>query len=65
MAKTASDAGPGKAFSEDTIVVLLAANGLFTIKKTSYDAMSSLDGIRTADGFEHQFRSVVKKANVL
>ena len=65
MAKDIADSGLAKMFSEDTIAVLLAANGLTSVSNKAYEMMSSLDGTRTASGFQHQFRSILKKAREL
>ncbi|KAJ4296195.1 hypothetical protein N0V90_006239 [Kalmusia sp. IMI 367209] len=57
-----SDIVTGKTFSEDTVAVLLMALGNTSISSAQYDMMSSLDGTKTASSFQHQFRSVLKKA---
>ena len=36
-----------------------------TISKTHYELMSALDGKRTADAFQHQFRAVLARAKML
>ncbi|KAF2252988.1 hypothetical protein BU26DRAFT_587719 [Trematosphaeria pertusa] len=68
MGKSASDAngtGEGKMFSENTVAVLLMAVGNTSISVSQYDMMSALDGNKTASSFQHQFRSVLKKAREL
>ncbi|KAF4552321.1 Hypothetical protein D9617_10g073020 [Elsinoe fawcettii] len=54
-------------FSFETVAVLcasiLASGG--SIGGKSYDMMSALDGKRTANSFQHQFRNVLKRAREL
>ena len=56
-----------KAFSFDTVAALcsaiLAKN--VAIGKDIYEMMSALDGERTANAFQHQFRSVLQRAKEL
>ncbi|PVI03691.1 hypothetical protein DM02DRAFT_669581 [Periconia macrospinosa] len=63
MAKAATDTT--KMFTENTVAVLLMALGSVSISTSQYDLMSALDGEKTASSFQHQFRSVVKKAKDL
>jgi len=67
MAKANGDnaASTGKTFSEDTVAIILMALGTTSISMMQYDMMSALDGQRTASSFQHQFRSVLKKAREL
>lgn len=53
---------PSKMYSEDTIAVLLAVNGINSISSAQYDMMSALDGTKTANSFQHQFRAILRKA---
>ncbi|CAI6331508.1 unnamed protein product [Periconia digitata] len=55
----------GKMFSESTVAVLLMAMGTTSISSTQYEMMSALDGDKTASSFQHQFRTVLKKAKEL
>ncbi|KAF2754128.1 hypothetical protein EJ05DRAFT_541255 [Pseudovirgaria hyperparasitica] len=50
------------AFSLDTMATVLAAQGITSIPNTAYAMMSALDGQRTVNSFQHQFRPVVKRA---
>jgi hypothetical protein len=61
----ANEAQAGKMYSEDTIAVLLAANGVSSISMKQYDMMSALDGSKTAASFQHQFRPILRKAKEL
>lgn len=54
-------------FSFDIVAALLLImreRGI-TISRTHYELMSALDGNRTADAFQHQFRAVLARAKVL
>lgn len=54
-------------FSFDTVAVLISAmlaNGQ-TIGTSTYEAMSALDGKRSANAFSHQFRAVIRRAREL
>lgn len=66
MAKvTDSPAGGQKMISADCVSVLLMALGCTGITKTQLEMMSAMDGTRTANSFEHQFRSIMAKAREL
>jgi hypothetical protein len=67
MAKTESDtvAAAGKSFSEDTVAIILMALGTTSISTAQYEMMSAMDGQKTVYAFQHQFRSVLKKAKEL
>jgi len=67
MAKAGSDttAATGKTFSEDTVSIILMALGTTSISTTQYEMMSAMDGQKTASAFQHQFRTVLKKAKDL
>ena len=54
-------------FSFDIVAALLLImreRGI-TISRTHYELMSALDGNRTADAFQHQFRAVMARAKGL
>jgi len=56
-----------KSFSFETVAVLcciILKNG-GTIGGAQYDMMSALDGKRTASGFQHEFRAVLKRGKEL
>jgi hypothetical protein len=55
----------GKVYSEDTIAVLLAANGISSISMAQYNMMSAFDGTKTGSSFQHQFRGTLRKAKEL
>ncbi|KAF2750932.1 hypothetical protein M011DRAFT_391480, partial [Sporormia fimetaria CBS 119925] len=63
--KTNGDELGGKVLSQDVVSLLLAANGVFTVSKKSYEVMSALDGVRTPSSFEHQFRAILARAKDL
>ncbi|PSK55730.1 hypothetical protein B9Z65_4608 [Elsinoe australis] len=54
-------------FSFETVAALCCAILMHggNIGKQTYDMMSALDGKRTANGFQHQFRAVLKRAKEL
>jgi hypothetical protein len=51
--------------SADCVAVLLMALGNTSITRSQLEMMSALDGTRTADSFQHQFRSIIAKAKEL
>lgn len=54
-------------FSFDTVACLISAmlaNGQ-SIGMSTYEAMSALDGKRSANAFSHQFRAVIRRAREL
>ncbi|KAF2498427.1 hypothetical protein BU16DRAFT_579552 [Lophium mytilinum] len=66
MAKADDSGAKGqKTYTLDTVAVLLMAANVVSISRTQYEMMSSLDGTRTADSFQHQLREVLKKAKEL
>jgi hypothetical protein len=54
-----------KTFSADCVAVLLMALGSTSISKKQLEMMSALDGTRTVDSFQHQFRPIIAKAKQL
>ena len=46
------------------LLLILRERGV-TISRTHYELMSALDGHRTADAFQHQFRAVLARAKAL
>ncbi|UPX11597.1 uncharacterized protein EKO05_0002194 [Ascochyta rabiei] len=62
---TDSPAGGQKTIPADCVSVLLMALGCTGITKAQLEMMSALDGTRTANSFEHQFRSIMSKAREL
>lgn len=54
-----------KMIPADCVAVLLMALGNTSISRTQLEMMSALDGTRTADSFQHQFRSIIAKAKEL
>ncbi|KAF1842696.1 uncharacterized protein K460DRAFT_340032 [Cucurbitaria berberidis CBS 394.84] len=66
MAKAAADSAKGvKMFSADTVAAVLMSTGTTSLSMKNYELMSSLDGTKTASGFQHDFRSVLAKAKEL
>lgn len=69
MAKSNADsesaAKVGKTFSSDVVAALLYTTGTTSLSRKQYDLMSSLDGTKTANGFQHDFRSILAKAKEL
>ncbi|KAF2277537.1 uncharacterized protein EI97DRAFT_296884 [Westerdykella ornata] len=64
-ADKAADNGGSKMLSTEVVAILLAANGISSISMNQYDAMSALDGTRTASSFQHQFRAILRRAKEL
>lgn len=62
--KSGENAG-SKMVSTEVVAILLAANGVSSIAMTQYEAMSALDGTRTASSFQHQFRAILRRAKEL
>jgi hypothetical protein len=60
-----SPAAGQKMIPADCVSVLLMALGNTTITRDQLNMMSALDGSRTANSFEHQFRSIIAKAKEL
>ncbi|KAF2151394.1 hypothetical protein K461DRAFT_269631 [Myriangium duriaei CBS 260.36] len=54
-------------FSFETVAVLCSAllTSNMTVSTKQYELMSALDGTRTANSFQHQFRAVLKRAKEL
>ncbi|KAH7372315.1 hypothetical protein BKA66DRAFT_497119 [Pyrenochaeta sp. MPI-SDFR-AT-0127] len=66
MAKAAADSAKGgKVFSADVVAAVLMVTGTTSLSMRHYELMSSLDGTKTASGFQHDFRSVIAKAKEL
>ncbi|KAF1360658.1 hypothetical protein EJ07DRAFT_115683 [Lizonia empirigonia] len=66
MAKTTdSSAGGQTMISADCVSVLLMTLGCTGITKTQLEMMSAVDGTRTANSFEHQFRPIMAMAKEL
>jgi hypothetical protein len=66
MAKAAADNNdPAKMFSADVVAAVLMASGITSLSMKQYEMMSALDGTRTANGFQHAFRSVLAKSKEL
>ena len=66
-APAAEQKGNEKPFTFDTVAVLcsvILTNG-GKIGIGAYDQMSALDGKRTANSFQHEFRAVLKRAREL
>jgi len=57
--------GPKKMMPADCFSAFMALSGLTTVTKAQLELMSHLDGVRTADSYQHSFRSVVAKAKEL
>ncbi|GAM90937.1 hypothetical protein ANO11243_089840 [Dothideomycetidae sp. 11243] len=62
-----TDKGKQPDFSFETVAVLCSAllSSNMTISSKQYELMSALDGTRTACAYQHQFRSVLKRAKEL
>ncbi|KAF2133004.1 hypothetical protein P153DRAFT_283831 [Dothidotthia symphoricarpi CBS 119687] len=69
MAKSTVDvkgaAKAGKMFSADVVAAILCSAGTTSLSLKQYELMSSLDGTKTASGFQHDFRSVLARAKEL
>ena len=67
MTSSTTATGNKQTFSFDIVAALLLIlreRGV-TISRTHYELMSALDGNRTADAFQHQFRAVLARAKAL
>ena len=62
--KAAADKGD-KMFSADVVAAVLCCTGTTSLSMKSYEMMSSLDGTKSAYGFQHDFRYVIVKAKEL
>lgn len=65
MVKAVIEPKGGKVFSADVVAALLMSIGTTTLSMANYEHMSSLDGTKTANAFQHDFRSVIAKAKEL
>lgn len=66
MSKPAATAAKsGKMFSADVVAAVLLSTGTTSLTKKHYELMSALDGTKTADGFQHDFRAVIAKSKEL
>lgn len=64
--KTApNDGKTGKTYSADVVAAVLMATGTTSLSMKHYEIISSLDGIKTASAFQHDFRAVLAKAKEL
>lgn len=64
MVKT-TDTKSGKMFSSDVVAAVLMSTGTTSLSRKNYEMMSALDGNKTADGFQHDFRAVLAKSKEL
>ncbi|KAI4953721.1 hypothetical protein J4E91_002569 [Alternaria rosae] len=55
----------GKVFTADVVAAVLCSTGTTSLSNKNYEMMSALDGVKTASGFQHDFRSVLAKAKEL
>ncbi|KAH6638167.1 hypothetical protein C7974DRAFT_411610 [Boeremia exigua] len=55
----------GKTYSADVVAAVLYASGTTSLTMKHYELMSSLDGVKTASAFQHDFRAVIAKAKEL
>ncbi|USP76913.1 hypothetical protein yc1106_04187 [Curvularia clavata] len=62
--KAAADKGE-KMFSADVVAAVLYCTGTTSLSMKNYEMMSSLDGKKSAYGFQHDFRLVLAKAKEL
>lgn len=61
----ANDGKAGKTYSADVVAAVLMATGTTSLSMKHYELMSSLDGVKTASAFQHDFRAVLAKAKEL
>ena len=54
-----------KTYSADVVAALLVATGTTSLTMRNYELMSSMDGVKTASAFQHDFRAVISKAKDL
>ncbi|KAG9188497.1 hypothetical protein G6011_02420 [Alternaria panax] len=62
--KTAAEKA-GKVFTADVVAAVLCSTGTTSLSNKNYEMMSALDGVKTASGYQHDFRSVLAKAKQL
>lgn len=55
----------GKMYSADVVAAVLYATGTTSLSMKHYELMSSLDEVKTASAFQHDFRAVIAKAKEL
>lgn len=55
----------GKTYSADVVAAVLYATGTTSLSMKHYELMSSMDGVKTASAFQHDFRAVIAKAKEL
>jgi hypothetical protein len=55
----------GKTYSADVVAAVLMATGTTSLSMKHYEIMSSLDGVKTASAYQHDFRAVLAKAKEL
>ncbi|KAJ8107136.1 hypothetical protein OPT61_g9075 [Boeremia exigua] len=63
--KAATGDKAGKTYSADVVAAVLYATGTTSLSMKNYELMSSLDGVKTASAFQHDFRAVIAKAKEL
>jgi len=54
-----------KTYSADVVAAVLVATGTTSLSMKHYELMSSLDGVKTASAFQHDFRPILAKAKEL
>lgn len=59
------DSKGGKMYSADVVAAVLAATGTISLSMKHYELMSSLDGVKTASAFQHDFRAVLARSKEL
>ncbi|KAF1932215.1 uncharacterized protein M421DRAFT_1869 [Didymella exigua CBS 183.55] len=60
-----NDSKAGKTYSADVVAAVLMATGTTPLSMKHYELMSSLDGVKTASEFQHDFRAVLARAKEL
>lgn len=60
-----SDGKPGKMYSADVVAAVLTATGTTSLSMKHYEITSSLDGVKTASAFQHDFHPILAKAKEL
>lgn len=54
-----------KTYSADVVAAVLFATGTTSLSMKHYEMMSAVDGVKTASGFQHDFRAILAKAKDL
>lgn len=60
-----ADSKTVKMYSADVVAAVLSVSGTTSLSMKQYELMSSVDGVKTASAFQHDFRAILAKAKEL